>query len=192
LFIVVDLGKMATTNGAPKGAANGDADSAADGKANPLQSQEHRDLLDVIDRLRSQGLSRFVDLPQIIVCGDQSSGKSSALEAISGLSFPAKDNLCTRFATELILRRAPTTGIEISINPGLERTEAEKEEVRRVKFTGTIEELDLGHVVEEAKTAMGLNGGSKVFSTDILRVEVSGPSQPHLVSQIRTLSSRFH
>jgi hypothetical protein len=28
---------------------------------------------------------------------------------------------------------------------------------------------------------MGLNKGNKVFSTDILRVEVSGPSQPHLV-----------
>lgn len=55
-----------------------------------LQSQDHRDLLDVIDTLRSQGLSRFVDLPQIIVCGDQSSGKSSVLEAISGMSFPTK------------------------------------------------------------------------------------------------------
>ncbi|KAK4044160.1 P-loop containing nucleoside triphosphate hydrolase protein [Parachaetomium inaequale] len=132
------------------------------------------------NELRSKGLSRFVDLPQIIICGDQTSGKSSALEAISGLSFPTNANLCIRFATELILRRAPTTGIDISINPGSERTEAEKEQVRSCKFTGTLEELDLGEVVEDAKTVMGLNGTSKVFSTDILRVEVSGPSQPHL------------
>jgi hypothetical protein len=45
---------------------------------------------------------------------------------MSGMSFPTKDNLCTRFATELILRRTPTTGIDISIRPGLERTEEEK------------------------------------------------------------------
>ena len=73
-----------------------------------LQSKDHRDLLDIIDKLRSQGISRYVDIPQIIICGDQSSGKSSALEAISGVAFPTKDNLCTCFATELILRRIPT------------------------------------------------------------------------------------
>jgi hypothetical protein len=73
-----------------------------------LPSKDHRDLLNIIDSLRPQGISRFVDLPQIIVCGDQSSGKSSVLEAISGMLFPTKDNLCTRFATELILRRNPS------------------------------------------------------------------------------------
>jgi hypothetical protein len=70
-----------------------------------LQSKDHEELLNIIDKLRSQGISRYIDLPQLIVCGDQSSGKSSVLEAVSGLRFPTKDNLCTRFATELILRR---------------------------------------------------------------------------------------
>ena len=72
-----------------------------------LQTAEHEELLNIIDTLRSQGVSYHVELPQIIVVGDQSSGKSSVLEAISGLRFPTKDILCTRFATELILRRAP-------------------------------------------------------------------------------------
>ncbi len=58
-------------------------------------------------------LKVLADLPQIIVCGDQSSGKSSVLEAISGISFPTKDNLCTRFAIELILRRSPTISIKV-------------------------------------------------------------------------------
>jgi hypothetical protein len=40
--------------------------------------------------------------------------------------------------------------------------------------------LDIGPVVEEAKQAMGLDSNNKVFSADILRVEISGPSQPHL------------
>ncbi len=142
----------------------------------PLQSRDHRDLLDVVDRLRSQGLGWFVDLPQIIVCGDQSSGKSSVLEAISGMSFPTKDNLCTRFATEVILRRTPTSGIDIRIIPGLERNEEEKAKLRALIYTGTRENLDLGLVVDYAKNSIGLNATDKAFSTDILCVEVSGPS----------------
>jgi GTP-binding protein EngB required for normal cell division len=144
----------------------------------PLQSKDHRDLLDIIDKLRSQGISRFVDLPQIIVCGDQSSGKSSVLEAISGMSFPTKDNLCTRFATELILRRNPTVGVKVQINPGPDRSDEVKKRLRA--FSHVLNNLDIGRIVEEAKDAMGINGNDKVFSTDILRVEISGPSQPHL------------
>ncbi|PBP22809.1 hypothetical protein BUE80_DR006361 [Diplocarpon rosae] len=144
----------------------------------PLQSMDHRDLLDIIDKLRLQGISQFVDLPQIIVCGDQSSGKSSALEAASGMTFPTKDNLCTRFATELILRRSPTVGVNVHIIPSPDRPSDEKERLEAFEYTHDV--LDIGRAVEDAKDAMGLNGNEKVFSTDILRVEISGPSQPHL------------
>ena len=144
-----------------------------------LQSRDHRDLLDIIDKLRSKGISKYVDLPEIIVCGDQSAGKSSVLEAISGMSFPTKDNLCTRFATELVLRRDATSGVKITINPGPERSVEEKERLSRFQPEITIAEPNLGLVVEKAKDAMGLSD-TKVFSTDTLRVELSGPDQPHL------------
>jgi hypothetical protein len=45
-----------------------------------LQSQEQLDLLNAMDKLRAYGVSEFVSLPQIVVCGDQSTGKSSVLE----------------------------------------------------------------------------------------------------------------
>jgi hypothetical protein len=144
-----------------------------------LNADSYREILDVIDRLRQHGLNSYVDLPQIIVCGDQSCGKSSALEAISGMSFPFKDTLCTRFATELILRHSSRCGIDIKIIPDPHRSTAEKERLQAFSYTVT-EELDLARVIEEAKGAMCLNGGSKVFSTDVLRVEISGPNQPHL------------
>ncbi|KAK6858168.1 hypothetical protein PG995_005867 [Apiospora arundinis] len=144
-----------------------------------LRSQDHKDLLDVIDTLRSQGLSRFVDLPQIIVCGDQSSGKSSVLEAISGMSFPTKDTLCTRFATELILRSGSSVGIHVSIHPGPDLPPKEKQSLEAFKYEHE-GDLDIGEAIEKAKEAMGLDGGAAVFSTDVLRVEVSGPTQPHL------------
>ncbi len=45
-----------------------------------LQSKEHLNLLDKTDELRAYGVQDLVSLPQIVVCGDQSSGKSSVLE----------------------------------------------------------------------------------------------------------------
>ena len=55
-----------------------------------------------------------------MVVGDQSSGKSSLLEGLTGLSFPIASELCTRFATQIILRRAPESDdeVRVSIIPG--------------------------------------------------------------------------
>ncbi|KAJ1488296.1 hypothetical protein T484DRAFT_1744570 [Baffinella frigidus] len=39
---------------------------------------------------------RLSPLAGIIVCGNQSAGKSSVLESISGIDFPRGDNMCTR------------------------------------------------------------------------------------------------
>ena len=144
-----------------------------------LQSKDHRDLLDIIDKLRSRGISRYVDLPEIIVCGDQSAGKSSVLEAISGMSFPTKDNLCTRFATELVLRRQSTAGVKVSINAGPERSVEERARLSRFTAEVDLANPDIGAVIERAKEEMGLSD-VKVFSTDTLRVELCGPNQPHL------------
>ncbi|KAG6166749.1 hypothetical protein E4U51_003366 [Claviceps purpurea] len=144
-----------------------------------LQSRGHRNLLDIIDRLRSKGISRYVDLPQIVVCGDQSAGKSSVLEAISGMSFPSKDNLCTRFATELILRRHDSQAIKVSIIPGPDCSAEDKERLNDFSAEINIDAPDIGSVVEKAKEAMGLSE-TKVFSSDVLRVELCGPTQPHL------------
>lgn len=66
-----------------------------------LQSADQRKVMDIVDKLRRTGLSGIVELPQLVVCGDQSSGKSSVLEAITEIPFPRKENLCTRFATEV-------------------------------------------------------------------------------------------
>lgn len=144
-----------------------------------LQTPEHEEVLNIIDTLRSQGISQYIDLPQLIVCGDQSSGKSSVLEAISGLQFPTKDNLCTRFATELILRRAPAPSVTVTIIPDGGRTEKEAEQLSR--FTSPSSSLDdFAGIVKAAETAMGLDHLNTVFSKDILRVELCGPTQPNL------------
>ncbi len=151
---------------------------------NTLQSSEQQGLLDEIDNLRLQGISDYIPLPQIVVCGDQSSGKSSVLEAISGVPFPRSDVLCTRFATEVVLRQAPEDKITVSITPGADASESDR--TRLLLFQQSITSLDeFPELIERAKSAMGLSDmglsmSGKAFSKHILRVEISGPNKPKL------------
>ena len=53
--------------------------------------------IDLVDQLRTYGLEKEFPLPQVVVLGVQSSGKSSVLEAISGVQLPrgTGDSQCT-------------------------------------------------------------------------------------------------
>jgi hypothetical protein len=143
-----------------------------------LQSAEQRELMDLVDRLRRAGLSTFLQLPQIVVCGDQSSGKSSVLEAITEIPFPRKENLCTRFATEISLRRDAEHSISCKINPDEDHTE---DEMRRLRaFSRTIRDfVELPSLMDEVTEIMGL-GPSRAFSKDVLCIEICGPNRPQL------------
>ena len=62
-----------------------------------------RPLLDAVDRLRQLKVTQEgIQLPTIVVVGDQSSGKSSVLESLAGISLPRGQGICTR--VPLIMR----------------------------------------------------------------------------------------
>ena len=152
-----------------------------------LQNDDQRKVLDVVDHLRRTGLSSILNLPQIVVCGDQSSGKSSVLEAITEIPFPRKENLCTRFATEIILKRDNASSVTATITPDKTKTQAEQDKLR--EFHKTVDNLDdFASLVEEATLMMGLDGVSdgvdelatKAFTGHVLRVEICGPDRPQL------------
>lgn len=48
-------------------------------------------------------VSNDLDVPQITVVGQQSSGKSSLIEAMSGVPFPRDKGTCTRFVHVVVL-----------------------------------------------------------------------------------------
>lgn len=135
--------------------------------------------LNQIDKVRAHGVGDHIDLPQLVVCGDQSAGKSSVLEGIAGIPFPRKDGLCTKFATEIILRH--TLGDLSIMASTLPHASRDKEE--RGKLEGFSRRLsgydELPDVIEQVPRLMGLrvsgdDTSSSTFSADVLRIEVTG------------------
>uniref|UniRef100_A0A672LMN7 Interferon-induced GTP-binding protein Mx-like n=1 Tax=Sinocyclocheilus grahami TaxID=75366 RepID=A0A672LMN7_SINGR len=72
---------------------------------NQLFEEKVRPCIDVVDSLRSLGLEKDLNLPAIAVIGDQSSGKSSVLEALSGVSLPRGTGIVTRCPLVLKLKK---------------------------------------------------------------------------------------
>ena len=61
--------------------------------------------------------------------GDQSSGKSSLLESLSGIPFPKDQSLCTRHATQITSRRNSDDRVDIHIIPGPHASEEHRKHV---------------------------------------------------------------
>ena len=81
--------------------------------ADELNSEESRGLLSAVDRMREILHDEKIRLPEIVVVGDQSVGKSSVLEAISGIQLPRAQYICTRCPLEL--RMKSTNGNEYAV-----------------------------------------------------------------------------
>ncbi|XP_054180467.1 interferon-induced GTP-binding protein Mx1 isoform X2 [Homo sapiens] len=64
-----------------------------------------RPCIDLIDSLRALGVEQDLALPAIAVIGDQSSGKSSVLEALSGVALPRGSGIVTRCPLVLKLKK---------------------------------------------------------------------------------------
>ncbi|KAK2734158.1 hypothetical protein FQN55_002899 [Onygenales sp. PD_40] len=154
-------------------------------------------LLDKIDKLFSCNVGNHIDLPQLVVVGDQSSGKSSVLEGLTKLPFPRDSGLCTRFATKITFRRANETNISVSIIPAADASVEHASKIRAWGISG-IEKLDAAtfrNIMRQAipskylqvHETMGLQDRETItdeprtiFSEDVLNLEICGPEEDHL------------
>ncbi|KAI6514562.1 hypothetical protein MCOR10_008575 [Pyricularia oryzae] len=147
--------------------------------------------LDKVDKLRELIGSR-ISLPQLVVVGDQSSGKSSVLEGITGFAFPRDAELCTRYATQITCRREDFESVTVTIVP---HEDANQDEVARLKrFSRTwntsveMDNVKLGEVFKDVNQELGISSGRRgpgeldpgnAFSQHLLKVEISSPKQEH-------------
>lgn len=142
-------------------------------------ADEQRGLLELIDKLQFAQLDN-VKLPQICVVGDQSAGKSSVLEAITGTPFPRDAGACTRFATEIRLRRAKETTLNVSIIPDKNRSLKEQDALR--SFGGSVtQHMSFEQLMKYAVELIApKNIPGRFAARDILVVEKRGPDLPLL------------
>ncbi|KAI5456200.1 P-loop containing nucleoside triphosphate hydrolase protein [Mariannaea sp. PMI_226] len=150
-----------------------------------LRSSKSSYRLNQIEHIRSYGVGELVSLPQLVVCGDQSAGKSSVLEGITGIPFPRQDGLCTRFPTEIILRHSNAPqNIVASIRPHSSRSQVSQQSLK--SYHKKVDDLsDLPSIIADVSKLMGIrgfadNGDSRAFASDALRIEISGPIGLHL------------
>ncbi|SCO76705.1 uncharacterized protein FRV6_00917 [Fusarium oxysporum] len=139
----------------------------------------YADVFDAVDSLQEAGMKREL-IPKLVVTGDQSSGKSSVLEAICQVPFPVDQDLCTRFPIELIQRKADKGSIIVNISV----VEPTPNPDALNQFTRELvpgDSVGLGAAIQEASSLiLGNTPGStnhRHFSRDVLRIIISGPDK---------------
>uniref|UniRef100_A0A8C3L7E5 Uncharacterized protein n=3 Tax=Chrysolophus TaxID=9087 RepID=A0A8C3L7E5_CHRPC len=85
-----------------------DEDKAAEHTLHNIYGKKIRPCIDLVDSLRMLGIGNDLTLPAITVIGDQNSGKSSVLEALSGVALPRDSDVITRCPLELKLKKITT------------------------------------------------------------------------------------
>lgn len=142
---------------------------AAQGPQNSLFShyeEKVRPCLDLIDSLRALGVEQDLALPAIAVIGDQSSGKSSVLEALSGVALPRGSGIVTRCPLVLKLRKLGN----------------EDEWKGKVSYKDVELEISTGSEVEkEIRQAQNAIAGEGMgISQELISLEISSPHVPDL------------
>jgi hypothetical protein len=71
--------------------------------------QQLKEVNDTLGTLQSLGIQHVASLPELVLVGDQSAGKSSIMSAIAGLNLPHNTGVCTRCPVHIRLSRATGT-----------------------------------------------------------------------------------
>jgi Dynamin family len=147
----------------PPVASDSERDGGEDDDSNPpttLESTAYaydsKFLIDLNDSLGESGLGEFFSLPKIAVIGNQSSGKSSLIEAISQIRVPRGDGRCTRCPMEVRLRSGTMPwrcSVSLQLHDGV------PQEQRKIhSFATTYRKDDVEHILKYAQWAV-LNAG---------------------------------
>ena len=136
--------------------------------------EDVRPWLNLADDLRNLKIDQDLSIPMIAVMGDQSSGKSSVLEALSGVPLPRGSGLTTRCPLRLIMKKAPKDTpwcAKVYSTAKHSSTTSEKPLIlsNPADITSTIESF-----------TMNLTKSSNGFSTDSIVVELTSESAPDL------------
>ncbi|XP_072556636.1 interferon-induced GTP-binding protein Mx2-like isoform X2 [Paramormyrops kingsleyae] len=133
---------------------------------NEHYEEKVRPCIDLIDSLRSLGVEQDLALPAIAVIGDQSSGKSSVLEALSGVALPRGSGIVTRCPLELKMKR-------IKAKDNWHGKIKYKSEEKEIKDPSQVEKFIRKAQDQIAGVGVGI-------SQELISLEISSPDVPDL------------
>ncbi|KFK40778.1 hypothetical protein AALP_AA2G039600 [Arabis alpina] len=155
-----------------------------------------RPLLDTVDRLRNLNVMREgIQLPTIVVVGDQSSGKSSVLESLAGISLPRGQGICTRVPLVMRLQRSSSPEPEIWLEFGDKRVDTDEEHIAESICTATETIAGSGKGVSDTPLTLhvkkcGVPDLTMVDLPGITRVPVNGQPE-NIYEQISGMIMKY-
>ncbi|KAK1902115.1 Interferon-induced GTP-binding protein Mx [Dissostichus eleginoides] len=137
---------------------------------NQQYEEKVRPCIDLIDSLRSLGVEKDLALPAIAVIGDQSSGKSSVLEALSGVALPRGSGIVTRCPLELKMKRKKEGEAWYG--------KISYQSFEREICTEIDDPVDVEKKIREAQDELAGQGVG--ISDDLISLEIASPDVPDL------------
>jgi hypothetical protein len=143
-----------------------------------LQSELTRRQLELVTRVPGLEVEDFISVPELVVCGNPSVGKSSVLESITGI--PLRLAGSTRFFIEIDICHATCERIiTASIQPHYTRDEATATNLRAYSRV-LADYTELPGVIEDVGALLELKGYADTdhslyaYASDTLRIKVLG------------------
>ncbi|KAG1840219.1 P-loop containing nucleoside triphosphate hydrolase protein [Suillus tomentosus] len=102
-------------------------------------ARRRRELMEMMADLRSMGADALIALPSVVVIGGQSAGKSSLVEAVSGINVPRDSGTCTRCPMECNMSsHAKSWSCTITLRIGFDSNGLDLQKPTNVRFGPTI------------------------------------------------------
>ncbi|RXN28941.1 Mx [Labeo rohita] len=149
--------------------------SSKGGRTNSGLNQHYeekvRPCIDLVDSLRSLGVEKDLNLPAIAVIGDQSSGKSSVLEALSGVALPRGTGIVTRCPLVLKLKK-------VTKDATWHGSLSYKDQIKELKDPTEIENAVLNGLYFNAQIVLA--GKGEGISHEMITLEIQSSDVPDL------------
>ncbi|CAI2165758.1 22_t:CDS:2 [Funneliformis geosporum] len=160
--------------------------------------------IEILNKLRRMGAQSAVDLPTVVFCGNQSAGKSSLLEAISGVQLPRSEGTCTRCVMEIrLIESSEIWSCQVSLRKEYDADEKKLIRPEETKFGNIIKDKDLVELFARRAQKALLNPNNKPeeffdfdfndlsydedasrntlkFTKNVVCLEIKGPKIPNL------------
>ncbi|KAJ3550312.1 hypothetical protein NM208_g37 [Fusarium decemcellulare] len=155
-----------------------------------VTNEREHSMMHTIEYLRGLGVESINPLPQVIVCGAQSSGKSSLLKTITGIPFHCGTYMCTRYITKVTLAYSERESVTVTILADPSRKDAQKlKAFKRTLFgdfrtspTNDASQLLLQSYMDEARDIIFPDYKSNQdIVNDVLSIKISGPKRRAMV-----------